>query len=76
MEISFWIGILLRISLIFWTKNQKKQRSKGMGNIKKRVAILNEMYKNKVDVTISDLYEDETGTKVTLHLKKDWEGQY
>ena len=53
------------------TKNQMKQRSKGMGNIKKRVAILNDMYKNKVDVSISDLYEDETGTKVTLKLKRD-----
>lgn len=53
------------------TKNQMKQRSKGMGNIKKRVAILNDMYKNKVDVSISDLYEDETGTKVILKLKKD-----
>ena len=42
-----------------------------MGNIKKRVAILNSMYQNKVDVTISDLYEDETGTKVKLILKKD-----
>ncbi|GGG54190.1 hypothetical protein GCM10011414_24920 [Croceivirga lutea] len=53
------------------TKNQLKQRSKGMGNIKKRVAILNDMYKNKVDVSIADLNEDETGTKVTLILKKD-----
>ena len=32
------------------TKNQKKQNSKGMGNIKKRIAILNDMYKDKVDV--------------------------
>ena len=53
------------------TENQKKQKSKGMGNIKKRVAILNDMYKNKVDVSISNLLEDETGTKVILKLKKD-----
>ena len=36
------------------SENQKKQNSKGMGNIKKRVAILNEMYKDKVDVFVDD----------------------
>ncbi|NKI30599.1 histidine kinase [Muricauda sp. DJ-13] len=64
-------GIGRQKSAALKTKNQKKQRSKGMGNIKKRVAILNEMYKNKVDVSISDLNDDKTGTKVTLYLKKD-----
>ena len=53
------------------TDHQKKQQSKGMQNIKQRVAILNEMYKDKVDVFISDLYDDTTGTKVVLTLKKD-----
>ena len=53
------------------TQNQKKQRSKGMGNIKKRVAILNSMYKDKVTVFVQDLNEDGSGTKVTLTLKKD-----
>jgi sensor histidine kinase YesM len=54
------------------TKNQKKQNSKGMGNIKKRVAILNDMYKDKVDVAVSDYqYDEDTGTKVTVTLKKD-----
>ena len=54
------------------TENQKKQNSKGMNNIKKRVAILNEMYKDKVDVFI-DNYQDEgdTGTKVIVTLKRD-----
>lgn len=64
-------GIGRKKSAELKTKNQKKQRSKGMGNIKKRVAILNEMYKNKVDVAVSDLYEDGTGTKVSLLLKKE-----
>ena len=43
-----------------------------MNNIKKRVAILNEMYKDKVDVFI-DNYQDEgdTGTKVIVTLKRD-----
>jgi tetratricopeptide (TPR) repeat protein len=54
------------------TANQKKQNSKGMNNIKKRVAILNEMYKDKVDVTIEDFQElEDTGTKVVVTLKKD-----
>jgi tetratricopeptide (TPR) repeat protein len=53
------------------TQNQKKQQSKGMNNIKKRIQILNEMYSNKVDVSINDLYEDGSGTKVVLTLKKD-----
>ncbi len=53
------------------TEYQKKQQSKGMQNIKQRIAILNEMYKDKVDVYIEDLHEDKTGTKVTLILKKD-----
>jgi two-component system LytT family sensor kinase len=54
------------------TSHQKKQKSKGMNNIKKRVAILNEMYKDKVDVAISD-YKDfeDAGTKVVVTLKKD-----
>ena len=53
------------------TEHQKKQQSKGMQNIKQRIAILNEMYKDKVDVFIEDLYDDKTGTKVILTLKKD-----
>jgi tetratricopeptide (TPR) repeat protein len=55
------------------TENQKKQRSKGMGNIQKRVSILNEMYKDKIDVFIEDAstVEEEIGTKVVLTLKKD-----
>ena len=54
------------------TENQQKQNSKGMGNIKKRVAILNEMYKDKVDVFIEDFQDSEdAGTKVVVTLKKD-----
>ena len=43
-----------------------------MGNIKKRVFILNKMYKDKVDVFIDDFQDDEdAGTKVVVTLKKD-----
>ena len=53
------------------TDHQRKQQSKGMQNIKQRISILNEMYKDKVDVYIEDMYDDKTGTKVILTLKKD-----
>ncbi|WP_299255957.1 histidine kinase [uncultured Aquimarina sp.] len=53
------------------TLNQKKQKSQGMSNIKKRITILNTMYKDKVDVFISDLTGEEEGTQVKLVLKKD-----
>ena len=53
------------------TEHQKKQQSKGLNNIKQRIKILNEMYRDKVDVHIEDLYDDKTGTKVILTLKKD-----
>tara|TARA_R110002020_G_scaffold23587_2_gene78433 strand:+ start:60985 stop:63168 length:2184 start_codon:yes stop_codon:yes gene_type:complete len=52
------------------TGNQLKQKSKGMGNIEKRIAILNEMYRDRVSVTVSDLLADGTGTKVVLTLKR------
>ena len=63
-------GIGRKKSAALKTMNQKKQKSKGMGNIKKRVAILNDMYKDKIDVRISDLNVDGTGTKVIFTLKK------
>ena len=53
------------------TENQKKQKSKGMGNIQKRISILNEMYKDKVDVKVQNVFENEEGTRVVLLLKKD-----
>ncbi len=64
-------GIGRERSAALKTQGQKQQKSKGMGNIKKRVAILNNMYKNKVEVAISDLEPDGTGTKVRFTLKKD-----
>lgn len=55
----------------FKTENQKKQKPKGMGNTQKRIAILNEMYKDKVGVTVEDVFENSEGTRVELILKKD-----
>jgi LytS/YehU family sensor histidine kinase len=53
------------------TDHQKKQNSKGMGNIQKRISILNEMYKDRVDVSVENVYENEEGTRVVLILKKE-----
>ncbi len=65
-------GIGRQKSKALKTEHQQKQNSKGMGNIKKRVSILNDMYKDKVDVFISDYQDQEdTGTKVVVRLKKD-----
>ena len=64
-------GIGRKRSVELKTEYQKKKQSKGMQNIKQRIAILNEMYKDKVDVFIEDLYDNKTGTKVILTLKKD-----
>ncbi|GAA3508631.1 hypothetical protein GCM10022393_20220 [Aquimarina addita] len=52
------------------TVNQKKQKSQGMSNIQNRISILNKMYKDKVDVFISDLDNNTEGTQVKLILKK------
>ncbi|MEX0273989.1 MAG: histidine kinase [Flavobacteriaceae bacterium] len=64
-------GIGRKRSAQLKTRNQQRQKSKGMGNVKKRIAILNTMYKDRVDVLVSDLKEDGTGTKVVLTLKKE-----
>ncbi|MGR7812444.1 histidine kinase [Lacinutrix undariae] len=74
-EISITItddGIGREKSKALKTANQQKQNSKGMGNIKKRVAILNAMYKDKIDVCIGDFQDaEDAGTKVVVTIKKD-----
>ena len=64
-------GIGRKKSAEIKTQNQRKQKSKGMGIIQKRVAILNDMYTDKVDIKISDLQSDGTGTKVLFILKRE-----
>ncbi|WP_157811864.1 tetratricopeptide repeat-containing sensor histidine kinase [Tenacibaculum sp. SZ-18] len=63
-------GIGRKKSMEMKTKNQLKQKSKGMSTIKNRIAILNDMYQDKVAVLISDCLPDGSGTKVELTLKK------
>ena len=64
-------GIGRQKSKALKTEHQRKQRSTGMSNIKKRIAILNKMYKDKIDVLIEDVSVDGEGTRVQLTLKKD-----
>jgi len=65
-------GIGRKKSKSLKTENQQKHNSKGLGNIKKRVSILNQMYKDKVDVLIDDNgTEGDVGTKVVVTIKKD-----
>jgi tetratricopeptide (TPR) repeat protein len=53
------------------TKNQLKQKSKGMSTIKNRITILNDMYKDQISVTVTDVLEIGEGTKVALLLKRN-----
>ncbi|MBT8235443.1 MAG: tetratricopeptide repeat protein [Bacteroidia bacterium] len=64
-------GIGRKRSVALKTEHQNKKISKGMSTTKKRVAILNKMYDDKVDISIDDLKKDETGTVVVLRIKKD-----
>lgn len=64
-------GIGRKKSAAIKTQNQKKQKSKGMGIVQKRVAILNDMYADKVEISISDLESDGSGTKVLFILKRE-----
>ena len=42
-----------------------------MGNIQKRISILNDIYKDLVEVEVKNIFENEEGTQVQLILKKD-----
>ncbi|MEM0519284.1 MULTISPECIES: histidine kinase [Aequorivita] len=64
-------GIGREKSKQFKTENQKKQKSKGMGNTQRRIGILNAMYNDKITVTVKDVFENNEGTKVELILKRD-----
>nr|BFF38669.1 hypothetical protein BACY1_04740 [Tenacibaculum mesophilum] len=64
-------GVGREKSIEMKTKNQLKQKSKGMSTIKNRIAILNNMYQDKISVVVLNAFEDGSGTKVALTLKKD-----
>jgi len=64
-------GVGRKKSMALKTKNQLKQKSKGMSTIKNRVAILNDMYEDRISVQVNDLFENGEGTKVELLLRKN-----
>ncbi|WP_431165942.1 tetratricopeptide repeat-containing sensor histidine kinase [Tenacibaculum halocynthiae] len=64
-------GVGRQKSMEMKTKNQLKQKSKGMSTIKNRIGILNDMYQDKISVNVTDNFADGRGTKVELILKKD-----
>lgn len=64
-------GVGRKKSMALKTKNQLKQKSKGMSTIKNRVAILNDMYEDRISVQVSDVFDNGEGTKVELLLRKN-----
>ena len=62
-------GIGREQSKVLKTSHQKKHNSKGLGNIQKRVDILNDMYKNKISVQVKN-NPQETGTQVVVLINK------
>ncbi len=63
-------GIGRRRSAALKTPHQKKQGSRGMENIRKRIGILNDMYGGAIGLTVTDLEPGGKGTRVVLTLKK------
>lgn len=52
------------------TEHQKKRDSKGLGNIKNRVALLNELHDCEIDIEVSDAgLSPDVGTTVIVNFK-------
>ena len=62
-------GVGRKRSAALKTKNQQRQKSRGMGNIRRRIEILNRMYGDRVSVSVYDLNPDGSGTRVVLNLR-------
>ncbi|SFR33018.1 Tetratricopeptide repeat-containing protein [Robiginitalea myxolifaciens] len=62
-------GIGRKQSAALKTPNQQRQKSRGMGNIKRRIEILNKMYGDRITVSVRDLNTDGTGTLVQVTLR-------
>lgn len=62
-------GVGRKRSAALKTRNQQRQKSRGMGNIRRRIEILNEMYGDRVSVSVYDLNPDGSGTRVVLNLR-------
>ena len=62
-------GVGRKRSAALKTKNQQRQKSRGMGNIRRRIEILNQMYGDRIAVSVYDLNPDGSGTRVVLNLR-------
>ena len=63
-------GIGRKRSAELKTKHQSGQKSTGMRNIDQRIKILNSMNKDHIEVKVSDLNKDGTGTRVVVSIKR------
>ncbi|MEQ9303023.1 MAG: histidine kinase [Marinoscillum sp.] len=61
-------GIGRRQSAALKTDQQKKHQSTGLKNTEQRLLILNKVYQKRCSVQVSDLSEDQTGTRIVLIL--------
>ncbi len=59
-------GIGMRKSQELKTQNQKLHQSLGMKNVNERVALLNDLYKTKIRLQITDKQEPESGVKIMV----------
>lgn len=53
------------------TANQKKNKSTALKNINERISIFNELHKIKIEVSISDVESDGSGTRVVLSIPQN-----
>ena len=61
-------GIGRKKSAEIKTNNQKKNKSTALKNINERIVIFNDLHKIKIDVTITDVESDGSGTCVSLSI--------
>lgn len=59
-------GIGRKKSQAVKTKNQKKNKSTAIKNIDERIRLIAALHQIEISVSISDLYSDGTGTKISL----------
>ena len=62
-------GIGRKQSQAMKTKNQKSSRSTAMKNIAERLQIINEIHQSKVQVDVSNLNQDGSGTQVIIKVQ-------
>lgn len=59
-------GIGLEASASMKTKNQKLHESRGLTNVKERIKLINDIYKSKISMEITEKTGDETGVIVKI----------